>query len=249
MFCGQAGSLSAEHVIPKWLRKSLQIQQPVREFRGTAYAGAAETLAVVFHEVCTGCNNGWMEKLESATRPILEPMLLGAAPGSSRVLDPDHQALLATWAAKTALLLTLAKYRGQNHGWVPDSTLQWLAGHSGSQMPPPGTRVWMGGLDTSDTPAWMQTATLYGADGGPDALCVTFSAGCVVFQVFITGQQDPVLAPDIETWLQPEGPHQQALLQIAPSSSPVRWPPGAVFGTDDLTGLAGRLRSGLAPAP
>jgi hypothetical protein len=67
----QAGSLSTEHVIPKWLRKSLQIRQPVREFRGTAYAAAAETLAVVLHEVCTGCNNGWMETLESATRPIL----------------------------------------------------------------------------------------------------------------------------------------------------------------------------------
>ncbi len=68
-------------------------------------------LAVVFHEVCTGCNNGWMETLESVTRSILEPMLLGAAPGSSRVLNPDHQAVLATWAVKTALLLTLAKYR------------------------------------------------------------------------------------------------------------------------------------------
>src|SRR6516225_7192773 len=58
VFCGQAGSLSKEHVVPKWLRKDLQIAEPVREFRGTAYVGEAETLAVVFHEVASGATTG-----------------------------------------------------------------------------------------------------------------------------------------------------------------------------------------------
>lgn len=79
VFCGAIGSLSTEHVVPRWLRKKLQIRQQVREFSGATYVGAAETLAIVFHEVCTGCNAGWMESRESAVRPALEPLLLGAA--------------------------------------------------------------------------------------------------------------------------------------------------------------------------
>jgi hypothetical protein len=58
------GSLSTEHVVPKWVRKALQIREPIKEFSGTAYVGAAETLAIVFHEVCVSCNKRWMESLE-----------------------------------------------------------------------------------------------------------------------------------------------------------------------------------------
>jgi hypothetical protein len=40
------------------------------------------------------------------------------------VVDPDQHAILATWAVKTALLPTLGKVRGRDHGWIPASTLQ-----------------------------------------------------------------------------------------------------------------------------
>jgi hypothetical protein len=243
VFCGARGSLSTEHVVPKWVRKALQIREPVREFSGTSYVGAAETLAIVYHEVCARCNSGWMETLETLTRPVLGPLLLGAAPGTSRMLGPDQQAILATWAVKTSLLLALSKFRGQDHGWIPVSTLQWL--YHSSHLPPPGTRVWMGGLHTSDIPASVQTACLYGADGEPAAQCTTFSVGCVVFQVFATGQQDADVSPDTEAWLAPTGPYQAALLQIAPSSAQLRWPPQAVFSAGDREALAGRLRQGL----
>ena len=78
MFCGTVGSLSDEHVVPKWVRKALQIREPVREFSGAAYVGAAETLAIVFHEVCVSCNTGWMESLERDACPVLGP---GERPG------------------------------------------------------------------------------------------------------------------------------------------------------------------------
>jgi hypothetical protein len=236
-------------VVPKWARKALRISEPVREFSGITYVGAAETLAIAFHEVCVSCNNGWMETLETRTRPVLGPLLLGAAPGTSHVLDPGQQAILATWAVKTALLLTLSKFRGQDHGWIPVSTLQWLRQHHGARTPPPGTRVWMGGLNTSDIPASVQAACLYEAGHEPAAQCVTFSVGCVVFQVFATEQENADLSPDIEGWLAPVGPYQAALLQIAPSSAPLRWPPQAVFSAGDREALAGRLRQGIPARP
>ena len=135
VFCGTVGSLSDEHVVAKWVRKALQIREPIREFSEAAYVGAAETLAIVFHEVCVSCNTGWMESLERDACPVLGPLLLGAAPGTSRVLDPDQQAILATWAVKTSLLLALSKFRGQDYGWIPASTLQWLYRHHDARMP------------------------------------------------------------------------------------------------------------------
>jgi hypothetical protein len=248
VFCGTAGSLSTEHVVPKWVRKVLQIREPVREFNGTAYVGAAETLAIVFHEVCVSCNTGWMESLERDASPVLGPLLLGAEPGTSRALDPDQQAILATWAVKTSLLLALSKFRGQDYGWIPVSTLQRLYRHHDARMPPPGTRVWMAGFSTSDLPASVQAACLYDASREPAAQCVTFSVGCVLFQVFATEQEDADLSPDNEAWLAPKGLYTPALLQIAPSCSPLRWPPRAVFGVGDREALAGRLGQGLPPS-
>lgn len=245
VFCGSTGALSTEHVIPKWLRKALVITGPVKQYTGTAYTTSAETLSIVFHEVCTQCNNGWLERLETAVRSVLSPMLLGAAPGTAIVLDPDQQAILATWAVKTALLLGLGEFRGTAHGWIPTSTLRWLHDNSDSRMPPPGARVWMGGFHTSDIPARVQASCLYDAAGTPCASCVTFSVGCIVFQVFATEQQDANLSPENEAWLAPGDGYVKALVQIAPSSSAIRWPPEAVFGLNDLHALAGRLQRGL----
>lgn len=190
-----------------------------------------------------------MEDLESAVRPALEPLLLGAAPRTSRVLDPDQQAILAMWAVKTALLLTLGKFRRRDHGWIPVSTLKWLHQHHDSRIPPPGTRVWMGGFNTSDIPASVQTACLYDTSREPAAQCTTFTVGCVLFQVFATKQEDANLTPDIDAWLAPNGPYAPALIRIAPSSTPVRWPSKAVLGPKDREALAGRLGRGLSLRP
>jgi len=70
----------------------------------------------------------------------------------------------------------------------------------------------------------------------------------LLFQVFAAMQEDADLSPDTEVWLTPKGPYAPALLQIAPASSPIRWPPEDVFGAGDREALAGRLRHGLSPA-
>jgi hypothetical protein len=85
----------------------------------------------------------------------------------------------------------------------------------------------MGGLNSTDVPAYVQAASLYDDARVPLAQCVTFSVGCVLFQVSATGQENASLSPDDEVWLAPTGLHVSALLQIAPSSSPIRWPTGA----------------------
>jgi hypothetical protein len=65
-----------------------------------------------------------MNELEERTAPVLGPMLPG--PALSAVLDPVQQAILATWAVKTSLLLTYRTFKLQSAGWIPADNLKWL---------------------------------------------------------------------------------------------------------------------------
>jgi hypothetical protein len=63
------------------------------------------------------------------------------------------------------------------------SMQDWLYRNHRSCMPPPGSRVWMGGLKTSDVSASVQAACLTDAQDDPVAHCGTFWVGNVLFQV------------------------------------------------------------------
>ena len=47
------------------------------------------------------CNNGWMSRIENATKELLIPVVEGQATN----LDRDAQRRVATWAVKTAMLV------------------------------------------------------------------------------------------------------------------------------------------------
>jgi hypothetical protein len=158
-------------------RDALGTRGLVKEYSGTTYVRATEALAIVLRGVCVTCNRGWLEYLDRNAWPVLEPILLGAAPGTVRMIDPADQATLAAWAVKVSLLLCLSKFRGQDNGWIPASTLDWLYRNHRLRMPPPGSRVWMSGLKTSQVPASVQAACLTDAQDDPVAHCGTFSVG------------------------------------------------------------------------
>ena len=102
-------------MIPTWLANALDISGDVNEYQGTRHISRLDALAIVLPQICVSCNSGWMNDLELRVRPILEPLLLGARRGDSRVIDPSQQATLATWAVKTSLLLAARKFRRQRH--------------------------------------------------------------------------------------------------------------------------------------
>ena len=148
MLCGKAGSLSREHVIPRWAAKELGAGRVVEERSGTARR--LDALSVVLPQVCVQCTTGRMNDLEQRTRPALGPMLRG--PALPVRLDPSQQATLATWAVKTSLLLTYRKFNAQPGGRIPQDSLGWLHQHSHSAIPPPGARIWLGGIRPRDPP-------------------------------------------------------------------------------------------------
>jgi hypothetical protein len=56
---------------------------------------------MVTKDVCKACNAGWMERLETDSRPVLTPMITG----NDRALSAADQFVAATWATKTMLTM------------------------------------------------------------------------------------------------------------------------------------------------
>jgi hypothetical protein len=104
IFCGGT-PVTEEHVWPYWLNDELpaleettftleRVGKETRVWRGKP---ASATVAVV----CKSCNNGWMSDLESASAPLLIPLIRGRTPH----LDPQAQRAISGWAFKTAVML------------------------------------------------------------------------------------------------------------------------------------------------
>jgi hypothetical protein len=262
IFCGTTQRpLTREHVIPRWARRSLNIQGPGTAAARTDGPGrrrradALQALNITLHDaICAECNSGWLgRQLEQPVRPVLAPMAVSARP---TILSPANLTLIATWAVKTVLLLELA-FR-QRHparrpaGGYPASRaeLAWLRART---EPPPRSRVWLGCWDCQQampvryTPA---SAPLPAPDDTRiDGQLATFTLGFVAFQVFTAGQYDAAQWTDhLPRSLTP------ALARIwPPSGTPqdLLWPLQA-FAANDWDRLAtwdGALRRRTGGAP
>lgn len=105
IFCGERPVDSKEHFWPVWMASALP------ELPGSYSAhlsdshpptGRANTKArrqngrlntLKVRAVCAPCNNGWMNRLEGAVRPLLEPMIAGLP----SILSTEAQSILARW--------------------------------------------------------------------------------------------------------------------------------------------------------
>jgi hypothetical protein len=144
--------MTKEHAWPRWLGQRHQVE-PTQTTREIGFGRSADdamseapnrvvikpgsVLTARIREVCAGCNNGWMSRLEEDVRPLLERLWQPSYPFGVTGFSPDEAAVIATWAAKTA--------------WVrervsdPDSTPTpgMRAELMARQMPPDYTSVWI----------------------------------------------------------------------------------------------------------
>ena len=101
LFCG-ATDLTQEDVIPKWLFRELR-RMGVEEFTARSPRGTwtPNLINLRTRKFCgKECNNGWMSRLESATKPIL---IQTALRPTQTTLSAAHQTVLAQWVYKTVL--------------------------------------------------------------------------------------------------------------------------------------------------
>lgn len=131
VFCGRRAT-SREHVWPKWLREHITADRKEVLFaagglshrhghRIDLYSWQDQDIELQVGGICRspkgksgGCNDGWMEELESATRPVLAPLVSGEKSDDS--LSAAEQGLLARWAWKTALVFDLVMVRMKHEG-------------------------------------------------------------------------------------------------------------------------------------
>ena len=224
--------MTREHVWPDWIgrmffdykrgdhaplaphRASSSLKhEPDREWTAPSFTSEAKV-------VCKDCNEGWMNDLEAAAKPILAPMLRG----KRVVLDTDAQAIVARWLTKTAMVFQRTTPRRP----VPERHTRYLYDH---RRPPPSCQVWIGARTAEDGGilSGIQSARLKPEAAEPagqvfSAYLVTVGIAAFVGQLF--GHD----LPRFDFPWGHEGMFASAVEQIWPPFEPIQWPPKHVIG-------------------
>jgi hypothetical protein len=245
-FCGKPGRPSREHVLAQWMR---DVVGPLPMERttyasgfdllddGRAYASVGESVRVsrssllhqVTRTVCALCNNGWMSRLETAAKPILENLFSARRQNETRTLSPDEATVLARWAVKTSWTSELSGLGDQNqdHAWMPADMRRRLM--SAEDTPPATIWVWLAACQDIDLCQQLQAHVTYDRTSPPTpgqtpqrilASCLTVNG--VALLVYSFDSRAPFPPPLA-------APHG---LRLWPKPSSVEFPPPAVFQRD-----------------
>ncbi|MGI5184719.1 hypothetical protein ACQEVZ_51535 [Dactylosporangium sp. CA-152071] len=241
VFCGNAG-LTREHVIPRWLTDVLPEQarfrgqdqmavllHPDHAVDGPHHREMPETFnSSTVKTVCGSCNNGFMNDIETVTRPYLSTMIRGRL---AMPLSVEAVTAVATWAVKTSLMAQLT-------GSEPASIDRVYQDFYATRRPTDACLVWAAAIDDED---WALRAEcrlmLYVLDGPPangddppNLLTVAIGLGGLLLYTII----DPVLGPS--TW-NPTAVFRGALVPLWPDPRPVTWPPSRVLRPAEAWGV------------
>jgi hypothetical protein len=251
VFCGRDEPLTREHVLGAWLsgigldpapghHRAGWLNRLARDF------GVARPFEQTVREVCAGCNNGWMSRLEDVARRVLGPLIMGNA----GVIEPGDSGAIAAWTHKTALVAMLVSSeqdRAAGYG-LPSSEYRELYAHRDALVPPAGTQFWIGryrGVPSDGAPAAIQQVTplLVYLERQPEprlpnAYLMTILLGSLVIQ----GVRFTTRASKVELST------RQALPRLWPNSGRLHWPAGAAIDEGSLFGFCGG-KDLLATAP
>jgi hypothetical protein len=179
--------------------------------------------------VCRPCNSTWMSQLESATKPILRPLMLGERMN----LDRRRQTTLATWACLKNMVAEFSHpasratdetdlRRMYTSQLPPERATVWIGQHEGdlwtTRYIHRGMRIVYGPVRPSDDPPLNGQAT-------------TFAVGRVIFHLLSLPEGLPY-GPPI-----PQGPIAARIHEIYPSTPPFAWPLGQTLSDADAFDL------------
>jgi hypothetical protein len=224
VFCGADDRrLSDEHVFADWITdvagfRGKPVSHYLDRYDGTVVEFRREPFQSKVKVVCEPCNNGWMSGLETRTKPVLGPMIIG----QEQMLRTRDQRLLAFWAVKTALMvehlvvpaarvIPESAYRALYEAGQPDPRQLVLLSHRTHTGP--GTRL----VHSIKQRINHLEMTPEVADANRDAIgrwleageCmyrITFAVGAVVFLVFghtfpiRVGVGIPAVGPVVRIW-------------------------------------------------
>ena len=235
VFCGTTESkITKEHVWPKWLREHvpLEIGRPIRHSRRLT-TREGETVEDLRWEAipldwqvaapCKECNEGWMEQIETATRPVLSPMLDDKSVG----LDIGAADALAQWVTLRVMVAQHAYPKGRRRS-IPEE--RYRAFFKTRQIPP-GMQIWVGrysGAGAWPTQFVHREIRIARPDSSPpNAYIVGFSVAYVAFVCWgheVAAGAIVHLGQRMHDFLSP----------VWPALSPITWPPPGLLGADGL---------------
>ncbi|MBN1910641.1 MAG: hypothetical protein JW818_12925 [Pirellulales bacterium] len=231
MFCSNKAS-TKEDAWPKWLVERF----PTSNTSYMEAERAGKTLGswrtgkrpLLLKWLCKSCNNGWMSKLESKAKPVLESIFCNTL----NELTSLTQLTLASWSVKTAMVLEALDPR---RSWFYSDDER----HSmrNLQALPPRTSVWIAtcvsqpNLYSSAKDHWSTPAK-----DGCHAYVTTMAFGSIAFQV-VSIKTSAVIPANVQvTYDVAEGPWDETLVQVWPiAQESIAWPPK--YGLNSEIGL------------
>lgn len=233
VFC-KAADISQEHVFAKWVRDSLPGGGPfTHKYRdGTTWQSSIPDLKA--NRTCRQCNNRWINRLDTAAKPLLAPAVRGQATTIGR---GSPQAVVAAWCFKTVLLLELCAKGRAAFIKARDYRAFYDLRH-----PPEAAFVWL----TAYSPevqeeeefqaGWVRPWEIRLKRSGADreGYSVTFNVGHFAAVVF--GHDPP---DDLNIGLGDELAEVGGLLQVwPPTDVAIHWPPTVSYSAAGLDALS-----------
>ncbi len=148
LFCGATGRMTREHVLrKKWPvllgeddvpgpqgRSGWHVVRQTGSVRSWNEHYTGRRFDLTIKDVCSRCNNGWMNQLEEATEPVVVEMVRGR-----RVkVSAENTRLLERWITKTAIVVarmhdepftfTAEQAHSLTFGEMPDGFFVWALG-------------------------------------------------------------------------------------------------------------------------
>lgn len=144
LFC-DSHDLNREHLWPEWIvnlfPRSSYTGRLTDSTRADVIEWKRQTITAKSRIVCAGCNGGWMSDIESITKPVLTPLILGT-PMELSVLD---QCALAAGAALRSMVFDT--YVANEGRYYTRSILARFK--DGPEMSPPAnTYIWIAPVKT-----------------------------------------------------------------------------------------------------
>lgn len=195
------------YVLPRWLRAL---------FPDDAFAAEPFGAKVVL--ACKRCQRGWLSRLETEARPVLEVLIAGRP----FVLDRMNQETLALWSAKTILMLQAARGPATFSTCVHRHVFE-------RREPPTGFRLELAiRAHEGEWPLRFAAQSFTASNGRPGLLATfpgmaidSYQAGLCIGHLVVRARAR--FAPqDADLLAEPAG---AASLEIWPARSPGQWPP------------------------
>lgn len=195
-------------------------------------------MSVAIRGVCKDCNNGWMSRLETRAKPILERLVTARSHEPCDIEAQDLE-VMATWATKISMLIDHTYHQG-NGFW----TARERARLRRTATPPRYTHVWVARMG-SDT-HWALWNVAYSREavsgfGIPTPHCVSAFVGRFAFQV-VTVRNGRGFAGYYD--LDPGRGWADTTRKIYPIHGRISWPHDYYLTDSGFDGFSRRWRPG-----